>query len=80
MGACHDCVQNRDFEQLYTITRLNTEEEIAAHKNVPNAQADIPVTRTIRNRPPFPGLPSYGITSIVLGYTGYADEIKELLE
>ena len=47
---------------------------------MPNVQDDIPVTGIVRNRPPLPGLPSYGITAIVLSYTGYTDEVQDLLE
>ena len=49
-------------------------------RNLPNAQADVPVTLKIRNRPPFPSLPSYNVSALVLAYTGYADEVEDLLE
>lgn len=39
----------------------------------------MPVTMKQRNRPPFPNLQSYNITCIILGYTGYSDEVRDLL-
>ena len=59
---------------------MDTEEEAAPEQNLPNTQAVVPVTLKIRNRPPFPGLPSYNVSSLVLAFTGYADEVQDLLE
>ena len=59
---------------------VDTEEDSAPGKNLPYAQADVPVTLKIRNRPPFPGLPSYNVSALVLAFTGHADEVEDLLE
>ena len=61
-------------------TRVDSEEEAAPEQNRPNTQAAVPVTLKIRNGPPFPSLPSYNVASLVLAYTGYADEVQDLLE
>ena len=58
---------------------LTTEAELKG-KNMPNTQTSNAVTSTVRNRPPFPGLPSYNATALILAFTGYADEVKDLLK
>ena len=85
MGGCNDCVCAENEQYLFSLGVMETDpitdviDYRSPKKIAPNNQIDLPVTQTKRNRPPFPNLQSYNITCIVLGYTGYADEIRDLL-